>query len=138
MQRLAIDFFQTRVLISLANPRYQILLARLMIYILVVHLRDFIIMIIIINTKLGSMITVITEKKILMKILMFIAINEHENEMVGVMVIVVVMVVVVDVWGYHGFSQCMHSSSPQPSIITSIIVLVTIFVLHIDKLQLIH
>ena len=80
MQRLAIDFFQTRVLISLANPRYQILLARLMIYILVVHLRDFIIMIIIINTKLESMIKVITEKKILMKILilmllMFIAIN---------------------------------------------------------------
>ena len=82
MQRLAIDFFQTRVLISLANPRYQILLARLMIHILVVHLRNFII----INTKLESMITVITEKKILMKILMFIAINEHENEMVGVMV----------------------------------------------------
>ena len=138
MQRLAIDFFQTRVLISLANPRYQILLARLMIYILVVHLRDFISMIIIINTKLESMITVITEKKILM----FIAINEHENEMVGVMVVVVVMmvvmVVVVTVWGHHGFSQCMHSSSPQPSIITSIIVLVTIFVLHIDKLQLIH
>ena len=76
-----------------------------------------------------------------MKILMFIAINEHENEMVGVMVMMVVMVVVVvvAVWGHDGFSQCMHSSSPQPSIITSIIVLVTIFVLHIDdKLQLIH